>query len=70
MRLSGRITGLVVQALRSLGRESLDEEFVVRQLSKRLSSEEKKQLRLDIKLVPVWMKPIFEKITSGSVSHV
>lgn len=31
MRLSGSITGLVVQALRSLGRKSIDRDFVVTQ---------------------------------------
>lgn len=62
MLLSGRITGLVVQALRSLGRTRLDENFVVGQLKKRLSPAEKEQLVQDMKLVPVWMRPILEQV--------
>lgn len=69
MQLSGRITGLVVQALRSLGRESLDEEFVIRQLSKRLSPSEKRQLLRDMELVPVWMRGILQQVISRSVTY-
>lgn len=51
MALSRRITGLVVQALRSLGKESMDEQFVINQLSKRLSPAEKQQLSKDLNAV-------------------
>lgn len=69
MRLSGRITGIVVQALRSLGRETIDEEFVITRLAQRLSPEEKKQVSDDIDLIPQWMKPILQKAITRPVSH-
>lgn len=70
MALSGRITGLVVQALRSLGRENMDERFVVSQLSKRLSPAEKQQLSRDINAVPAWMRPVLQQVISSSSPHV
>lgn len=69
MRLSGSITGLVVQALRSLGRESIDRDFVVSQLTRRLSDTEKEQLSRDMELVPVWMRPILQQVITPPVSH-
>ena len=69
MRLSGSITGLVVQALRSLGRKSIDRDFVVTQLTKRLSDTEKEQLSRDMELVPVWMRPILQQVIATPVSH-
>ncbi len=69
MRLSGSITGLVVQALRSLGRKSIDRDFVVTQLTKRLSDTEKEQLSRDMELVPVWMRPILQQVIAPPVSH-
>lgn len=70
MALSGRITGLVVQALRSLGKENMDERFVVSQLSKRLSPAEKQQLSRDINAVPAWMRPVLQQVISSSSPHV
>lgn len=70
MALSGRITGLVVQALRSLGKKNMDEQFVIRQLSKRLSPAEKQQLSRDINSVPSWMRPILQQVISASSPHV
>lgn len=69
MRLSGSITGLVVQALRSLGRKSIDRDFVVTQLTKQLSDTEKEQLSRDMELVPVWMRPILQQVIAPPVSH-
>ena len=71
-QMAGRyeyLTGLVVQALRSLGRKSIDRDFVVTQLTKRLSDTEKEQLSRDMDLVPVWMRPILQQVIAPPVSH-
>lgn len=55
MGAAGRMSGLVIQALRHLGQEDV-REAVIRKVKKRLSSEEKKQLLEDLPLAPEWVK--------------
>jgi len=54
MATAGRISGLVIQALRHLGKTHVDAELLAR-LRTRLSAEEKKQLLADIEHAPGWM---------------
>lgn len=58
---AGRITGLVMQALRFLRREQVDA-GVVESLRQRLSEEDKRQLIRDIWLAPAWMGRIFREV--------
>ncbi|MEG2970478.1 MAG: DUF6088 family protein [Akkermansia sp.] len=73
MATAGKITGVVIQALRSLGRIALENDqkyskFVTKRLKVRLSQEEKRQLRKDWDNIPVWMRPILNDVTFEEIS--
>ncbi len=61
MATSGRISGLVIQALRSLGKVNVDQEMI-NKLKKRLSQKDKDQLLRDISCAPAWIGEIFRKM--------
>ena len=54
MATAGRVSGLVIQALRYIGQKHLDKSISNR-LRKRLSEDEKKQLIQDIPYAPAWI---------------
>lgn len=64
MDVKGRVTPLVFQALRYLGRDGATDS-VVRQLRRTLSQKERQTLRKDIRFAVAWMKPVLEKIIEG-----
>jgi len=63
MATAGKVSGLVIQALRYLGRRSV-EDSMVRKLRRRLKVEEKKQLLKDIRYAPVWIGEVLKKIAA------
>jgi hypothetical protein len=65
MATAGRISGLVIQALRHLGQDQIND-TVVDRLSKRLSKDDKKQLLHDMKYAPIWMAPVMHKVITAS----
>ncbi len=64
MAVSGRVSAIVFQALRHIGRDSITDS-VVRQLRRSLSAKDRQTLRKDIPLAVEWMKPILKKIVSA-----
>ena len=58
MATAGRISGLVIQALRHLGQKNVNDE-VIRKLAQRMSAEDREVLMRDIKLAPGWIAEIF-----------
>lgn len=58
MATAGRTSGLVIQALRYLGKEHVDE-AVVEKLAGRLSQDDRRQLLEDIRYAPAWIGAIF-----------
>lgn len=60
---SDRVSGLVIQALRHLGKDHVDD-AVVAKLRRRLSDADKKQLLKDVGYAPAWMGPIFRDIAA------
>lgn len=54
MRAAGRISGLVINALRWLGQRHVDKQTIAR-LRRRLDAKAKKQLLLDAHLAPAWV---------------
>ncbi len=54
METAGRISGLVIQALRYLGKQRVDADLLAA-LGQRLSAENKQQLRDDAHLAPAWI---------------
>lgn len=58
-----RVSGVVIQALRYLGKGAVGPEQV-RQLCKRLNPKQRQQLVRDIPYAPAWMGPIFRQIAA------
>jgi Family of unknown function (DUF6088) len=61
MATAGRVSGLVIQALRYLGQDNVDDK-IIGILKKRLSSDDKRQLINDLRFAPVWIGIIFRKL--------
>ncbi len=61
MATAGRISGLVIQALRYLGKDHVDA-HIIGMLQKRLSAEDKQQLMKDLRFAPVWIGNIFRQL--------
>ena len=65
MATAGRISGLVIQALRHLGRNYVDER-VIAILRKKLSDKDKLQLIKDIAYAPAWVGTYLRSIATGT----
>lgn len=63
MAVSSKISALVFQALRYLGRERVTD-AVIQKLHKMLPAKEKRALKKDICHAFNWMKPVLERISS------
>ena len=64
MAVSGRVSAIIFQALRYLGRDGATD-TVVRQLRRSLSPKDKQALEKDIGHAVEWMKPILKKIVNA-----
>src|SRR5208282_4687141 len=61
MAAAGRLSGLLIQALRELGKEHLTPER--REYLKRtLPADKRRELLKDLRLAPAWMHPIFREL--------
>lgn len=63
MATAGRVSGLVIQALRYMKQENIDD-MIVNKLKRRLSVEDKKQLVSDLRYAPAWIGEIFKQLNS------
>lgn len=61
MATAGNISGLVIQALRYLGKNHIDEK-VIGTLKKRLKGDDKRQLMCDFRYAPAWIGSIFKQL--------
>ena len=61
MATAGTISGLVIQALRHLGRENVDEQIIA-QLDRRLDDNARRQLMNDIRYAPAWIAEIIRRL--------
>ncbi len=59
MATAGRLTGLVIQALRHLGQEHVTPERIAH-FKRTLPATERRALIKDLKLAPAWMHPVCE----------
>lgn len=64
MATAGRVSGLVIQALRHIGQRHMDNAIVAR-LKKRLSDDDKKQLLQDIRYAPAWIAAILWRVAGS-----
>ncbi len=65
MATAGRISGLVIQALRYLGPDHVDE-AVIAKLDQRLDEAARKLLVKDIRYAPEWIAAIFRDLSEGT----
>lgn len=61
MATAGRISGLVIQALRYLGQDYADNNIICK-LKKKLSDADKRQIMNDIRYAPAWIGNIFRAL--------
>lgn len=61
MATAGRMSGLIIQALRHLGQGHVDDK-IIRMLKERLSRNDKRQLINDLRYAPVWIGTIFRQL--------
>ena len=64
MATAGRISGLVIQALRWLGKVHVDKD-ILQQLRTRLDEDAKKQLLADVRHAPIWIAEIMREIADN-----
>ena len=66
MAATGRLSGLLMQAFRHLGRQHITEQRMAH-LKRTLPAKERNQLLKDLPLAPAWMHPLFRELAeSGS----
>lgn len=61
MAAAGRLSGLLIQALREIGKENVTPERLAH-LKRILPAKKRRELIRDIKLAPAWMHPIFREL--------
>jgi hypothetical protein len=61
MAAAGRVSGLVIQAFRELGKEHVTPARI-KHLKRTLPPDKRRELLKDIKLAPAWMHPIFRSL--------
>ncbi len=61
MATAGKISGMVIQALKHIGKDQVDD-AVIAILNKRLDNAARKQLIKDIRSAPAWIADIFRKL--------
>jgi len=67
MTTAGRVSGLVIQALRHIGMKNVDDAMVFR-LRKKLSEEDKAKLIKDIRHAPAWIAAIMRQLAEPKVA--
>jgi hypothetical protein len=68
MAAAGRLSGLLIQALRELRKEYLTPERR-EHLKRTLLAEKRRELITDLKLALAWMHPIFRELAEGGAGQ-
>jgi len=61
MAAAGQLSGLVIQALRQLGKDHVTPARIDH-LKRTIPAEQRRELLKDLKLAPAWMHPIFQEL--------
>lgn len=61
MEAAGRLSGLLIQALRELGQEHVTQERR-EHLKRTIPADKRRELLKDLRLAPAWMHPIFREL--------
>jgi len=65
MAAAGRISGLVIQALRHLGERHVTPERITH-LKTTIPADQRRSLLRDLRLAPAWMQPILRNLTQAA----
>jgi len=68
MATAGRASGAVIQALRWLGKRSVDER-TIRHLRRTLDADAKRQLLADLRHAPAWIAAVMRQVAAPSVDR-
>ena len=63
MATAGKISGMVIQALKHIGKDQVDNDLIAK-LKERLDDKARKQLLKDIRSAPAWIADIFRKLAT------
>jgi Family of unknown function (DUF6088) len=69
MATANKISGLVIQALRYIGKDQVNQE-AIEKLRKRLSTEDRRRLMADIRYAPEWIAEIFRKLAREEAEEI
>ena len=69
MVTANKVSGLVIQALRHIGKENVDEK-VIRTLKKNLGEDDQKQLMKDVRYCPAWIADVLRKLSHAGSEQV
>ena len=64
MATAGRLSGLIIQALRHLGQAHVDDKML-RRLKQKLSNADAKSLMKDLAYAPPWIGEILRRLAQG-----
>tara|TARA_B110000967_G_scaffold65366_1_gene67464 strand:- start:113 stop:739 length:627 start_codon:yes stop_codon:yes gene_type:complete len=64
MAAAGKISGLIIQALKHIGKDQVDD-AIIDQLDRRIDDPGRKQLLKDIRSAPAWIADIFRKLANS-----
>ena len=64
MATAGRLSGLIIQAFRSLGKDHVTQAWIDK-LKVNIPLKERKELLKDLALAPAWMHPIFHELAES-----
>jgi len=62
MATAGRISGLVIQALRYMGQENVDDRGI-NILKRKLADKDKKTLMTDLRYAPAWIDKVVRRLS-------
>ena len=65
MATAGRLSGLIIQALRYLGRTRVDDK-TLRRLKQKLSDKDSQSLLKDVAYAPAWIGDILRQLANGN----
>lgn len=65
MAAAGRLSGLLIQALRELGQAHITPERI-EHLKRTIPADKRRELLKDLRLAPAWMHPIFRELAGES----
>ena len=69
MATAGRLSGLIIQAFRSLGKEHVTQARIEK-LKSNVPVKQRKELLKDLALAPAWMHPIFHDLAESQPQRV